>query len=117
MTRTTTLIAAALATTFAASSFAQAQTPGLNSIEKRQAYQLDLIREGRRTGSLTFFEGWKLKREQRRISRFISEYLADGRLTRSERRELRNAQKRAGRHIWQERTDAQVRGFFWRAFY
>ena len=117
MTRTTTLIAAALLATFATAAVAHAQVRGLAGIEKRQAYQLELIREGRRTGSLTFFEGWKLKREQRRITRFINEFLADGRLTRSERRQLRNVQTRAARHIWQERTDAQVRGFFWRAFY
>ncbi len=117
MTRTSTLIFAALAASIAAGSAAQAKTPKLGAIEARQTYHLGLIREGRATGSLTFFEGWKLKREQRRISKIKDAYLADGHLSLSERRDLRNAQNRAERHIWRERTDADVRGFFWRIFY
>ncbi len=121
MTRTLSLAAVSLlaigVTNTILVSTGAAKTPKLAAIEARQERQLELIRVGRETGSLTFLEGWKLKREQRRIAKFKRRFLSDGYLDRAERRQLRNAQNRAERNIWRERTDADVRGFLWRVFY
>ena len=117
MTRYLPFVIAAMAASLTFVTTAQAHTPSRAAIEARQDRQLELISVGRQTGSLTFFEGWKLKREQRRIAKFKRHYLADGVLNVSERNELRDAQNRASRNIWRERTDADVRGFFWRVFY
>jgi hypothetical protein len=83
-------------------------------IAKRQQTQLDRISEGRKDGSLTWLEAHRLRKEQRRIAELVRNAGADGRLTITERRQIRDAQSSANRHIWSERHDLEVRGLWWR---
>lgn len=83
-------------------------------VDKRQAKQHDLIREGRRDGRITWRESYLLRREQMRIARMERAFRADGRLSWSERQALRHAQDAATAHIFHERNDAQSRRHYWR---
>jgi hypothetical protein len=80
--------------------------------DKRQAKHSDLIREGRRNGSLTFWEAYRLRREQSRIAQLERAYKSDGHFGRNERRAVRYAQDSAAQHIFSQRNDGQVR--WWR---
>jgi hypothetical protein len=83
-------------------------------IDKRQYLHAKSIHEGRRDGGLTWYETWRLRKEQRRIGALEARARADGHLTRSERTRIADAQDEARRHIYHQRHDGQVRGFWWR---
>ena len=67
--------------------------------------QQDWIEQGRRDGTITWREGLKLRAEQARIARNKSALESDGRLSRSDRRELYRMQDRAEAHIVRESSD------------
>lgn len=94
----TALIAAGLlvATTAAASA---------HSIDATQERQANRIEQGRETGKITWTEGLKLRAEQKRISRTEASYKADGYLSKSERRNLRDMQESAAENIAHEKND------------
>jgi len=95
------LIAAALAaTTIAANA---------GSINYTQERQLDRIEQGRKSGSITWTEGLKLRADQRRISNKEAQFRSDGYLSRSERNELRSLQQQASKKIAAEKYDAKAR--------
>jgi len=75
------------------------------SIDARQAWQAKRIESGRQSGSITWFEGLKLRAEQNRIARRKAKFSADGRLSYSERRKLQRLQHNAARHITDEKYD------------
>lgn len=83
-------------------------------IDKRQVDQAVAIAAGRQDGSLTWFEAFKLHREQKRIAKLEAAAKADGAYTSAERRVIRDAQQLAWRHIREEKHDADQRGFIWR---
>jgi hypothetical protein len=87
-----------------------------SSIHERQLAQKAAIDHGRKDGGLTFLEGYRLRKEQARIAALEAKFKRDGVLTRSERDTLRQAQADASHHIYQERHDEQVRGWWWRTF-
>lgn len=89
---------ALIATTAAASAHG-------TSIDARQAYQEKRIETGRKKGSITWFEGLKLRAEQNMISRRKAAYRSDGRLSYSERKKLQRLQHKAKRHINHEAHD------------
>jgi hypothetical protein len=93
-----------------------AADPGHNRIDQREAQQRAAIKDGRRDGSITFLEAWRLRREQARIATLEAKFKRDGGLSPSERRELRFAQDDASRHIYAERHNEAVRGWWWRTF-
>jgi len=95
------LIAASLliATTAAASAHS-------TSIDSRQNWQAKRIDSGRQSGSITWFEGLKLRAEQHKITRLKAKYRADGRLSYSERKELQRLQYEAKTHINNETYDS-----------
>jgi hypothetical protein len=95
------LIAASLliATTAAAS----AHSTGIDS---RQNWQAKRIESGRQSGSITWFEGLKLRAEQHKITRRKAKYRADGRLSYSERKKLQRLQHKAKTHISNETHDS-----------
>lgn len=98
------LIAASLliATTAAASAHS-------TSIDSRQNWQAKRIDSGRQSGSITWFEGLKLRAEQHKITRLKAKYRADGRLSYSERKELQQLQYEAKTHINNETYDSRRR--------
>jgi hypothetical protein len=76
-----------------------------HSNEARLSEQAGMIEEGRRDGSITWREGWKLRREQREIQRVKASLEADGRLSRADKRILFRMQDLAEGHIIGEATD------------
>lgn len=90
--------------------------PSAPGIDKRQSSQTGQIVAGRKDGSLTWYEKWVLRKEQRRIYRLEAKAKSDGKLSRTEIRSLSGALDDAGRHIYQQRHDGEVRGWWWRTF-
>ncbi|MBX9925988.1 MAG: hypothetical protein K2Y05_06490 [Hyphomicrobiaceae bacterium] len=86
------------------------------ALERREAAQKEAIADGRRDGGLTIWEKWRLNGEQKRIDRLEREALSDGKITKQEYVEIRSAQRAAEGHIAAERSDGQVRGWWWRTF-
>lgn len=77
-------------------------------IDSRLAEQDERIRNGRRSGQLTWLEAQRLRQEQRRVARLQREAMADdGRIDRHEFRVINEAQNESARHIREERTDTQ----------
>lgn len=92
-----------------------ALTPAANAhttkqIERAQERQHDRIEHGRRTGKITYTEGIKLRREQRRINALKATLKRnDGRLDRAERHVIRKLQRDASRNIRSEARDSRKR--------
>jgi len=78
-------------------------------INRMQAQQHRQIVQGIRSGELTPREARRLQAEQRMIRRQERAYLADGRLSRSERRDLYGDLRDANRHIYNQTHDGQTR--------
>lgn len=83
-------------------------------VEQRLAEHGRLIEEGRRDGSLTFFEVRALRAEQARIRATAHRLKGDGSFNRYERAQVRELQDAASTHIFSLRNNAQRRRFaFW----
>jgi hypothetical protein len=78
-------------------------------VNRMQAQQHRNIVQGMRSGELTRHEARRLMGEQRMIARQERAYLADGRLNRSERRDLYGDLRDANGHIYNQTHDAQTR--------
>lgn len=78
-------------------------------VDRRQAQQRERIREGISSGDITRHEARRLFAEQRAIDHRQRHYLADGRLTREERADLRRDLGAASRHIYRQSHDDQYR--------
>jgi hypothetical protein len=76
-------------------------------IDRTQATQAREIERGIRNGSLTAGEAAQLKGEQARIAELERKAKADGHVTRQEREQIRNAQRQAEQHIWEESHDRE----------
>lgn len=101
------LIVSTLAATAGAST-AGAHERWRYEVDKRQTKHSELIREGRRSGTLTFWEAYRLRREQARIAQLERSYRSDDGLQRRERQALRYAQDSAAQHIFSQRNDHQT---------
>ena len=111
------LVLAGIAVLAVSAPASAASTSSRNAaIEKREQAQEDAIRAGRRDGSLTWLETYRLNREQRRIDSLEARARADGKVTAGEYSTIKRAQDDAARHIYSEKHDEQVRGWFWRGF-
>ena len=80
-----------------------------SGINRMQAQQHRRIVQGMRSGELTSREARRLQAEQRNIRRQERAYLADGHLSRWERRDLYGDLRDANRHIYNQTHDAQTR--------
>lgn len=76
-----------------------------HSIVARETEQNRWIEDGRRSGSITWREGIKLRREQRAIARVETDMKADGHLSRGERGTLNRLQDRAEADIAYKRNN------------
>lgn len=101
-------IATGLLIATSASAFAG---PSRADIDAREQRQLGRIEQGRQDGSITWTEGLKLRAEQKRIAETEARLMADGRLSKQERRVLDRMQDEAARHITDEASDSQRRRF------
>lgn len=99
----------ALATTIIAATTMTASAASVKPVEKRQANQAERIEDGRRSGSITWLEGKKLRKEQRQIQALKNDYLSDGYLSKRESHVLKHKQKEAAAHIYEEKHDARRR--------
>jgi hypothetical protein len=97
MSRTLTLAAAVLVTSTAVAA--------AHSVEARFEEENDTIEYGRQTGSITWLEGRKLRRELGEIARVKDRLEADGRLSSRDKRILYRMQDRADAHIEAEASD------------
>ncbi|MEQ1695617.1 MAG: hypothetical protein ABL901_07225 [Hyphomicrobiaceae bacterium] len=86
------------------------------AIDKREAAQAEAIVEGRKNGSLTWWERARLVREQRRIGKLEAQASSDGKITKGEYRAVKAAQNDAGEHITADKHNPSVRGWWWRTF-
>jgi hypothetical protein len=82
------------------------RTPGVNN---RQGNQQQNIRQGWRSGELTYKEWAKLEKEQSQIRRMERNAKADGVVTFRERVRLNKEQNEARRHIYKQKHDGQDR--------
>ncbi len=82
---------------------------GRSGINRMQAQQRRSIARGVRSGELTSREARRLRGEQRAIRRQERAYLADGHLSRGERRHLYRDLRSANRRIYNQTHDAQKR--------
>ena len=80
-------------------------TPVIDATEARQNRQIE---KGLRSGQLTWREYFGLKREQANIERLEARAKADGVVTERERRQIRDAQAEAQKHIYQETHNNEV---------
>jgi len=85
------------------------QARALSRINRMQAQQHRQIVQGIRSGDLTQREAQRLRAQQRTIRREERAYLADGRLSRSERHDLYGDLRSANRQIYNQRHDRQTR--------
>jgi hypothetical protein len=86
-----------------------AAASAMSRTEERLALQMYEIEKGRQSGTITWREGLKLRKEQREIVRLENELSADGRVTAKERRMLNKMQNKAARHIAIEARDGWYR--------
>jgi hypothetical protein len=100
--KTTTAIACVVL--FAASADAMAHT---YDPDARAADERARIERGRQSGTITYFEGVKLRREQQAIAEREAKLRSDGRLSQSDRRELKARQDVAEDNI----TAAKANGW------
>lgn len=91
---------------------ASSATALAGAIDARRDHQLRQIEDGRRSGSITWREGIKLRRDQARIARLEQDMRSDGRLSRDERRTLRDLQNEAQDHIAHEKHDGWRRAWW-----
>lgn len=68
-------------------------------IDAREQRQLGRIEQGRQDGSITWREGLKLRAEQKFVATREQQMLADGKLSKAEKRELERLQDEASKDI------------------
>ncbi len=85
-----------------------------HEIDERQVRQEQRIQQGLRQGDLTRREYNALEAEQARIRELERRARADDRIDHYEAAQIRRAENEAGRHIYQERRDADRRDDGWR---
>lgn len=83
-------------------------TPGgATTIHKHQKKQSKRIEKGVKSGELTPEEAAKLKANEADIQAKREKALADGKMSKKEKREIRHEQKQTGHEIRKEKHDSQ----------
>lgn len=93
------------------SSAAVAHDGRTDRIDQRQENQQRRIEHGLRSGEITRGEYHRLQAEQARIRDLERQAKRDGHVDRYEAYRIREAQRDASRHIWQEKHDGERRGY------
>ncbi|MCE4556345.1 hypothetical protein [Pelomonas cellulosilytica] len=91
------LIASATLALFA--SAAMAQAPAAQSTVQRDVNQQQRIENGLQSGKITTREAALVERDEAKVDKLQARDMKDGKLSATERRELRTAQNKAGRDI------------------
>jgi hypothetical protein len=104
--KTRHLLAAILATAFIAPAFAQnTNTP---RIDQRQVNQQNRIDQGVQSGALTAKETNTLDKREAKIASDEAAAKADGKVTKAERRKLRNEENHTSRAIFRKKHNART---------
>jgi hypothetical protein len=98
-------VALLIATIASNNTFAQA-TP---KVHAHQVHQKERIKEGVQSGELNRKEATRLRAEQAKIQAEKKVAKADGVVTPAERQVIKQDQKKASKHIYNQKHDAQVR--------
>ncbi len=103
--KTVKLLAAAAIAAMALPALAQTQsTP---RIDQRQANQAQRIEQGKKSGALTGKEAARLEKGQARVQKMEDKAVADGKVTKKERRRIEHAQDVESRRIAKQKHDKQ----------
>lgn len=102
-----TSILAGLAIVFAVQT-AEAHPHG-HRVPQKQYNQHKRIQHGVRSGQLTRPEAHMLRAQQSKVRHYKQMAMADGRVTPGERRLINRTQAHAGRNIYRQKHDGQVR--------
>lgn len=86
---------------------ALAQTQSTPRIDQRQANQAQRIEQGRKSGAMTDKEAARLKKGQARVQKMEDKAVADGKVTKKERRKIEHAQDVQSRRIARQKHDKQ----------
>lgn len=86
-----------------------AQTTSTPRIDQRQADQKARIEQGKKSGQLNKKEAARLEKGQARIQKMEDKAVADGKVTKKERRKIEHAQDVESRRIYREKHDQQKR--------
>jgi uncharacterized membrane protein YebE (DUF533 family) len=89
------------------SSFSLAQTTATPRIDQRQQNQDTRINNGIASGQLTSAEAARLKARETRIAQLEAAAKADGKVSKSERKEIKQAQNKTSHAIRNQKHDAQ----------
>jgi hypothetical protein len=108
MTISTTIRSAILAIGIAGATAIPALAHDTTPVNRTQSWQMQQIEQSRRSGELTRREYRELLAEQGRIERMTENAERDGNVTGREYRAIREAQREAGAHIYNESHDNQV---------
>ena len=84
-----------------------AKTQSTPRIDQRQANQAQRIEQDKQSGELTTKEAARLEKGQARIQRMEDKTIADGKVTKKERRKIEHAQDVQSRKIYREKHDKQ----------
>lgn len=84
-----------------------AQTQSTPRIDQRQADQKARIEQGKKSGQLNKKEAARLEKGQARIQKMEDKAVADGKVTKKERRKIEHAQDVESRRIYREKHDQQ----------
>ena len=86
---------------------ALAQTQSTPRIDQRQANQAQRIEQGKKSGALTDKEATRLEKGQARVQKMEDKAVADGKVTKKERRKIEHAQDVQSRRIARQKHDKQ----------
>lgn len=103
--KTMTLLAAAAAAMLALP--VHSQTQSTPRIDQRQANQAQRIEQGQQSGALNRKEAARLQKGQARVQKVEDKAVADGQVTKKERRKVERAQDRQSQKIYREKRDKQ----------
>ena len=86
-----------------------AQTTSTPRIDQRQANQAQRIEQGKKSGALTSKEAARLEKGQARVQKAEDKAVADGKVTKKERRKIEHAQDVQSRRIYKQKHDKQTK--------
>jgi hypothetical protein len=87
---------------------AAAQTQSTPRIDQRQQNQERRIEQGEKSCALNQKEAARLEKGQQRIDKMEKKAMADGKMTKKERRKIEKAQDKESRRIYREKHDKQT---------
>ena len=103
------VLAGVFAAALSASAFAQSTgTTSTPRIDQRQANQEKRIEQGEKSGALNHKETARLEKGQTKVQKMENKAVADGTMTKKEKKHIEHAQDQQSKKIYHEKHDKQV---------